>query len=156
MDLTSLVVGISWIAQALAIFFAVVCLFLIVIVLLQKGRGAGLASAFGGAGGQSAFGSKTGDVFTWVTIVAAAMFLLLAMVVSVVYKDSPSKYETPAISQPGATAPAPDADAGAMPDAATDMPDQTGQPAAMPADQTAATDQLPAQPETATPAPEAD
>ena len=39
-------------------------LFLIFLVLIQRGRGGGLAGAFGGAGGQSAFGTKAGDVFS--------------------------------------------------------------------------------------------
>lgn len=52
-------------------------LFLIVLVLLQRGRGGGLAGALGGMGGQSAFGSKAGDVFTRVTIVVAAIWIVL-------------------------------------------------------------------------------
>jgi protein translocase SecG subunit len=59
--------------------FIVVCLFLILLVLIQKGRGGGLASAFGGAGGNTAFGSKTGDVLTWTTSVVFGIFLLLAI-----------------------------------------------------------------------------
>ncbi len=59
--------------------FIVVCLFLILVVLIQKGRGGGLSSAFGGAGGNTAFGSKTGDVLTWVTSVVFGIFLLLAV-----------------------------------------------------------------------------
>ena len=59
--------------------FIIVCVFLILIVLIQKGRGGGLASAFGGAGGNTAFGSKTGDVLTWVTSIVFAVFLLLAI-----------------------------------------------------------------------------
>ena len=106
MDLNLLAEGISWWAQSLAVVFAIVCVVLIILVLLQKGRGAGLASAFGGAGGQSAFGGKTGDVFTLITIIAAAAFLLLAMIVSVAYKAPPSKYDEPAISQNPAGVPA--------------------------------------------------
>ena len=75
----SLLGVIAWWKQLLVVVFAVVCVLLIILVLLQKGRGGGLSAAFGGAGGQSAFGSKTGDVFTWVTIVAAGVFLLLAI-----------------------------------------------------------------------------
>jgi preprotein translocase subunit SecG len=57
------------------------CLLLIVVVLLQKGRGGGLAGAFGGAGGGGgAFGAKTGDVFTVVTVVLALVFLMLNVV----------------------------------------------------------------------------
>ena len=77
---------IPWWVQTLAVLFVIVCLLLIVIVLLQKGRGGGLSAAFGGAGGQSAFGSKTGDVFTWATIVIVGVFLVLSMVLTVVYK----------------------------------------------------------------------
>ena len=51
---------------------------LIGIVLLQRGRGGGLAGAFGGLGGQSAFGTKAGDTFTRITIVLASLWVLLA------------------------------------------------------------------------------
>jgi preprotein translocase subunit SecG len=59
--------------------FILVCLFMILLILIQKGRGGGLASAFGGAGGNTAFGSKTGDVLTWATSVVFGVFLLLAV-----------------------------------------------------------------------------
>ena len=52
-------------------------LFLIGLVLLQRGRGGGLAGAFGGMGGQSAFGTKAGDVFTRITIGVATAWILL-------------------------------------------------------------------------------
>ena len=52
-------------------------LFLIGLILLQRGRGGGLAGAFGGLGGQSAFGTKAGDVFTRITIGIAAAWILL-------------------------------------------------------------------------------
>jgi protein translocase SecG subunit len=54
-------------------------LFLILLVLIQRGKGGGLAGAFGGAGGSSAFGSRAGDTFTRITIVVAAIWLLLIM-----------------------------------------------------------------------------
>lgn len=56
---------------------AFVSLLLIFIVLLQRGRGGGLAGALGGAGGQSAFGTKAGDVFTRITIGLAVVWVLL-------------------------------------------------------------------------------
>lgn len=64
----------------LGIALLVVALFLILLVLVQRGRGGGLAGALGGAGGQSAFGTKAGDTFTRVTIVTAATWILLCMV----------------------------------------------------------------------------
>ena len=54
-------------------------LFLIALVLIQRGRGGGLAGAFGGMGGQSAFGTKAGDVFTRITVVVAAVWILLCI-----------------------------------------------------------------------------
>lgn len=64
--------------------FLFVCLFMTLLILIQKGRGGGLASAFGGAGGNTAFGSKTGDVLTWATSVVFGVFLLLAIVLNLV------------------------------------------------------------------------
>ncbi|MCA9231989.1 MAG: preprotein translocase subunit SecG [Planctomycetales bacterium] len=53
--------------------------FLILLVLVQRGRGGGLAGALGGMGGSSAFGAKAGDVFTRITIVAAAVWIFLCI-----------------------------------------------------------------------------
>lgn len=66
--------------------FLVVCLFLILLVLIQKGRGGGLASAFGGSGGHTAFGSKTGDVLTWATSIVFGVFVLLAIALNLMVK----------------------------------------------------------------------
>ena len=65
-----------WVLFGLFLF---VCLILILLVLIQKGRGGGLSSAFGGAGGNTAFGSKTGDVLTWATSIVFGVFMLLAV-----------------------------------------------------------------------------
>ena len=54
-------------------------LFLTALVLIQRGGGGGLAGAFGGAGGQSAFGTKAGDVFTRITVIVAACWILLCI-----------------------------------------------------------------------------
>ncbi len=75
-------------ATFLMICFLVVCVLLILIVLLQKGRGGGLGSAFGGGGGSSAFGTRTGDVFTWVTILLTGLFLVLAILMVLAVKNS--------------------------------------------------------------------
>lgn len=61
------------------ILFIFISLILILIVLIQKGRGGGLASAFGGAGGHTAFGAKTGDVLTWATSIIFGVFILLSV-----------------------------------------------------------------------------
>ena len=64
---------------ALGFFLVFVALILIALVLIQRGRGGGLAGAFGGAGGQSAFGTKAGDVFTRITVGVAAVWILLCI-----------------------------------------------------------------------------
>ena len=55
-------------------------IFLMFVILLQRGRGGGLAGAFGGLGGQSAFGTKAGDLFTRITIGVAAFWIILCIV----------------------------------------------------------------------------
>ena len=64
--------------------------FLILLVLIQRGRGGGLAGAFGGLGGQSAFGTKAGDLFTRITIGVAAFWIVLcALSVKLLNESSP-------------------------------------------------------------------
>jgi preprotein translocase subunit SecG len=58
-------------------------LFLIGIILIQRGKGGGLAGAFGGVGGSSAFGTKTGDIFTKITVGVAIAWILLSMLMVV-------------------------------------------------------------------------
>jgi len=67
----------SFLGVLLPILLFVTSLFLILLVLIQRGRGGGLAGAFGGLGGQSAFGTKAGDLFTRITIVTAAVWIIL-------------------------------------------------------------------------------
>ena len=96
--------------STLALLF--VGLLLIMIILLQRGRGGGLAGAFGGLGGQSAFGTRAGDVFTRITVVLAVIWVALAGVsIWALEKGTAGKFqaevkeETPA-STPVETAPA--------------------------------------------------
>jgi preprotein translocase subunit SecG len=63
-------------------------IFLILVILVQKGKGGGLAGALGGMGGQSAFGTKAGDLFTKITIGLAAFWILLCVVGVAVLTDS--------------------------------------------------------------------
>ena len=74
--------------------FLIVCLLLIFVVLLQKGRGGGLGAALGGAA-SSAFGTRTGDVFTWVTIVLTGLFLLLAIGTTLMVRPEKGRVPSP-------------------------------------------------------------
>lgn len=56
-----------------------VSIFMILLILIQRGKGGGLVGAFGGAGGQSAFGTKAGDTFTVITIVTALLWFSLCI-----------------------------------------------------------------------------
>src|SRR5580692_290572 len=65
-----------WVFMPIFVFF---CAIMILLVLIQKGRGGGLSGAFGGSGGNTAFGTKTGDVLTWATSIVFAIFVFLAV-----------------------------------------------------------------------------
>lgn len=58
-----------------------VCVLLVIAVLLQSGKDAGLSGAFGlGGGGQTIFGARAGDVLTKATTVLAVVFVLTCLV----------------------------------------------------------------------------
>ncbi|MBV8487083.1 MAG: preprotein translocase subunit SecG [Planctomycetaceae bacterium] len=67
-----------------------VSLFLICLVLIQRGKGGGLAGAFGGVGGSSAFGTKAGDTFTRITVITAAVWILLLMLLVIITNRRPT------------------------------------------------------------------
>ena len=63
----------------LSIVHVTVCLFLILVVLLQQGRGGGMGSAFGGATAQVFGGRGAGNFLTRLTGICAAIFMLTSM-----------------------------------------------------------------------------
>lgn len=63
-------------------------MFMILLILIQRGKGGGLAGAFGGMGGQSAFGTKAGDAFTKITVVVAVFWFLLCISAILALKSS--------------------------------------------------------------------
>ncbi len=81
-----------------------VAVFLILLVLVQRGRGGGLTGALGGMGGQSAFGAKAGDVFTRVTMVTAGIWIALCMG-AIWMLNSQDEWQGPDTSNAGFTAP---------------------------------------------------
>jgi preprotein translocase subunit SecG len=82
-----LLARVDWVHYAFAIPMALLSVFLILVVLVQRGRGGGLTGALGGMGGQSAFGTKAGDLFTRITIVVAALWVLVSMAALKVLND---------------------------------------------------------------------
>ena len=79
----------------LMVLLFITALFLILLVLIQRGKGGGLAGAFGGMGGQSAFGTKAGDLFTKITIGVAAFWIILCMITVKVGGSGGSGYLEP-------------------------------------------------------------
>lgn len=95
----------GWGEWLTAVVLFLVCLLLMLIVMLQKGRGGGLTAAFGGGGGGGgAFGAKTGDVFTMITVVLAAVFLGMTVVGNYVFHPQ-AIAAPPVIRAPGPGAP---------------------------------------------------
>lgn len=81
----------DFLADFSMLLLGVISALLILVVLLQRGRGGGLAGAFGGLGGQSAFGTKAGDVFTKITIGLVTAWVLLAGVSGVLARKASMK-----------------------------------------------------------------
>src|SRR6201982_2478208 len=75
-----IVVGFRWAGWLLSAFFILNCLVLIIVVLLQSGKAADLAGAFGGAGSQTAFGPRgAATILSQATTWCAIMFMVCAM-----------------------------------------------------------------------------
>jgi preprotein translocase subunit SecG len=108
----------------LTIIHVIVCLFLILVVLLQSGKAGDLASAFGGMGSQTAFGPRgAATALSKATTIAAVVFMLTSISLAVmasrsagigtggssVLESAPSSQPAPAApsGQESATPPAP-------------------------------------------------
>jgi preprotein translocase subunit SecG len=123
--LAIIVVGFRWAGALLTTFFVMNCLVLIIVVLLQSGKAADLAGAFGGAGSQTAFGPRgAATLLSQATTWCAVMFMICALalvlrtdkavlqggsVLQQVSKPVPKKTPatTPATPAPTPQAPAP-------------------------------------------------
>jgi preprotein translocase subunit SecG len=68
----------------LVVLYIIICFFLILVVLLQQGKGADIAGAFGGGGSQTAFGARGATTFLHkLTTGAFIGFVLLSLVLSI-------------------------------------------------------------------------
>jgi len=134
-----IVVGFRWAGWLLSSFFVLNCLVLIIVVLLQSGKAADLAGAFGGAGSQTAFGPRgAATVLSQATTWCAVMFMVCAMALalrsdravgsanSVIYDaNKPTKKATTPTAPGPTTTPAPATTPGAP---ATTPPAPTKKP----------------------------
>ena len=68
----------------ITVLHVIVCVFLAVVVLLQSGKAADLAGAFGGMGSQTVFGPRgSATVLSKATTIAAALFMLTSLTLSI-------------------------------------------------------------------------
>src|SRR5262249_24056273 len=74
-----ILLGVSTWIHVLNTVVLLVGAFMILLILIQRGKGGGLAGAFGGAGGSSPFGSRAGGTFTPNTPILAAAWALPSM-----------------------------------------------------------------------------
>lgn len=122
-----------WFGWLLPTFFVVNCLFLIIVVLLQSGKAADIAGAFGGAGSQTAFGPRgAATVLSRATTWCAIMFMVCAMAL-VLHTDRPtgSGSVLEKVSKPAApAAPAKQGSTTPTPQPSTPSAPQSGTPAA--------------------------
>jgi len=73
----------------LVIVHVIVCLFLIGVVLLQQGKSADLAGAFGGVGSQTAFGPRgAANLLTRLTTWGAVLFMLVSLTLTILLARS--------------------------------------------------------------------
>jgi preprotein translocase subunit SecG len=104
----------------LTIVHVIVCLFLVIVVLLQSGKAADLAGAFGGMGSQTVFGPRgSATVLSKATTIAAALFMVTSLTLSIMAtrggsasptifdkgKRPVSNQQQQTIPQPGQTVP---------------------------------------------------
>jgi preprotein translocase subunit SecG len=72
----------------LTVLHVLACLFLIVVVLLQRGKGAEMGAVFGGGAGATVFGSRgAGNFLTRMTTAAAVIFMLTSLTLAYVAQD---------------------------------------------------------------------
>lgn len=101
----------------LTIIHVIVCFFLVVVVLLQSGKAADLAGAFGGMGSQTAFGPRgSATVLSRATTIAAAVFMVTSLSLAILATRNAGggsgsvlerQKQAPTKSAPATPAPAP-------------------------------------------------
>lgn len=70
--------------------YVIVCLVLMLVILLQQGKGGDIASAFGGGSSQAAFGARSGaTVLSRATTIAAVLFIVGALALGLIGQRGP-------------------------------------------------------------------
>ncbi len=88
---------------ALTVLHILVCIFLIAVVLLQRGKGAEMGAVFGGGASSTVFGSRgAGNFLSRLTTGSAIVFMLTSLGLAYSYSQSSSErlFEDGVIEQP--------------------------------------------------------
>jgi len=127
------------------IIHVLVCLFLILVVLAQQGKGQDLASAFGGAGSQSAFGARgTATLLSKITAGAAAIFMITSLTLSYLRPAVSTRTVIPDLPAPETqTTPPSEETTTPVPPPSEEQPSETPPPAGEAAPQPEATSTAP-------------
>jgi preprotein translocase subunit SecG len=92
---------------ALTVVHVIVCFFLVIVVLLQSGKAADLAGAFGGMGSQTTFGARgTATALSKATTVAAVLFMVTSLSLSIMYTRMGSGGTSSVLDRTSKSAPA--------------------------------------------------
>jgi preprotein translocase subunit SecG len=99
----------------IATLYVLTCMVLMLVILLQQGKGGDIANAFGGGSSQAAFGARSGaTVLSRATTVCAVLFVVGALVLGIVGQRGPGSViggrvpaRAPAAPAPAAPAPTP-------------------------------------------------
>jgi preprotein translocase subunit SecG len=87
--------AVSFVMKIIAALFLICCVVMVLVILIQKGRGGGLSTALAGGVASGILGSKTGDFLTWVTIVVVGVFLAMAVLLAKFYKPAVGEFGPP-------------------------------------------------------------
>jgi preprotein translocase subunit SecG len=91
-----------------ATLYVIVCLVLMLVVLLQQGKGGDIANAFGGGTSQAAFGARSGaTVLSRATTICAVLFMLGALALGIIGQRGPGSVVGGRGGPAPASAPAP-------------------------------------------------
>jgi preprotein translocase subunit SecG len=78
-------------STVLVVLHVMVCIFLIAVVLLQRGKGAEIGAVFGSGASSTVFGSRgAGNFLTKLTTVSAVIFMLTSLSLSYLWTTSSS------------------------------------------------------------------
>ena len=100
MDL--LLLKVPLVMHVVAAIWVLCAVVLILVILIQKGRGTGLSGALGGGMVGGILGTKTGDFLTWVTVGLVGALLILTVAMAKFYRPmaAPAAQERPVQTQP--------------------------------------------------------